>query len=71
MITLLKKLYTCLQDEQQIQFSSDQHLAKNLILKTVFNFIDSPNEMLLLHIVQIILLVSHKTFLTSPISLFL
>ncbi|KAK7605197.1 hypothetical protein V9T40_007055 [Parthenolecanium corni] len=58
MIALLNKLYTCLQDEQQIQFSSDQHLAKNLILKTVFNFIDSPNEMLLLHIVQIILLVS-------------
>lgn len=58
MIELLKILHTILENEKQIRYSNDQHLVKNLILKSVFSLIDSPNETLLLYVVQIILLVS-------------
>ena len=57
MIMLLKKLHDCLEREH-IQQNQDSSLTKNLILKTVFHLIDSPNEILLLHAVQIILFVS-------------
>lgn len=58
MIMLLKKLNECLEREQVWQ-NQDSSLTKNLILKTVFSLIDSPNEILLLQVAQIILVVSN------------
>ncbi|XP_065215268.1 armadillo repeat-containing protein 2 [Planococcus citri] len=54
MIMQLKKLYDCLEREH-ISQNQDSSLTKNLILKTVFSLIDSPNEILLLQIAKIIL----------------
>lgn len=62
MINLLQRLHNCLEKEQCVQYGGENNIAKNLILKSVFGLINSSNEILLLHVLQIILLVGNKVW---------
>jgi hypothetical protein len=66
-ISCMSKLYSALEDEGGIGRNIQNTKLRARVLKTLYRFVESSDEVLLLHIARIILAVSNKCVLARQL----